>query len=55
MPQPKNSQSLEPTAKISIRDLYPELDENELAIAERNLRRYVEIAMEICRDQEPVV
>lgn len=38
--------------KTSIRELYPVFSGEELKDAERNLRRYFEIALEICSGQE---
>lgn len=38
--------------KITIKDLYPQLNEEELAEAEFNLKRYFEICMEIYHDNE---
>lgn len=33
---------------ITIRDLYPHMTEEELAVAEANLKRYVAIVVRIC-------
>jgi D-serine dehydratase len=38
--------------EVTIRDLYPGLSEDELKEAEENLRRYLEVALEIYRDTE---
>lgn len=35
----------------TIRELYPELSEDQLREAEENLHRYFEIAMEICEEK----
>jgi hypothetical protein len=37
----------EPQQEVSLRELYPELSEQELKEAEMNLARYFEIALEI--------
>lgn len=36
--------------RITVRDLYPDLTEEELVQAEENLRKYTQLALEIVRD-----
>jgi hypothetical protein len=45
-------QDSELRGNVSLRKLYPGLSEKELREAEENLRRYFEIALEICGEQE---
>ena len=39
---------------LTFREIFPELSEEELRDAEHNFRRYLEIALEICREQREV-
>ena len=45
------SQPLPADPLIAFRELYPTLSERELKQAQTNFTRYLEIALEICREQ----
>jgi hypothetical protein len=47
-------QPSEPLKKTAIRDLYPDLSEEQLKEAEENLRRYAELGLRILEATRPV-